>query len=262
MQVKVLSDLHLEFGPIDSGSGDVLILAGDICTVNDLADASSEHHGLYISFFEDCVANYNKVFYTLGNHEHYHYDFAKTEAVLKYWLKYYNLDISVLNNDYEEYNGWVFYGSTMWANFRNMNLTEMKNCERGMNDYHIVTNNGKPLTTIDTFAEHKYAVEKMERVIKSLGDNVFVFTHHAPSFQSMTDAYRSDDVKGAYATDLEHLIEDNPNIRYWAHGHVHESNNYMVGGCNVISNPRGYYQYGENPDFNIDFNIQLTEVSE
>ena len=123
-------------------------------------------------------------------------------------------------------------------------------------------NGNKPLTPVDTFAEHKYTVEKMERVMKTLGPNVFVFTHHAPSFQSMTDSYRSDDVKGAYATNMEEFIENNPNIRYWAHGHVHETNDYMVGECNVISNPRGYYQCGENPDFNVNFNVNLTEVSE
>ncbi len=261
MRVKVLSDLHLEFGPIDPGSGEVLILAGDICTVNELAQQDSELHLMYLAFFEACVANYDKVFYTLGNHEHYNYDFARTEEELKYWLKYYNLDISVLNNEHEEYKGWVFYGSTMWTNFKNMNFTEMERCEVGMNDYRIVTNGDKLLRPIDTFAVHKYAVERMERVIPTLGDNVFVFTHHAPSFESMTDAYRSDDVKGAYATDMNEFIQNNPNIKYWAHGHVHETNNYTVGECNVISNPRGYYQHGENPDFNIEFNLNLMEVS-
>ena len=36
MKVRLLSDVHLEFGDMDPGSGDVLVLAGDICTAGDL----------------------------------------------------------------------------------------------------------------------------------------------------------------------------------------------------------------------------------
>jgi hypothetical protein len=26
----------------------------------------------------------------------------------------------------------------------------------------------------------------------------------------------------------------------WVHGHVHAKNDYIVGNCRVVSNPRGY----------------------
>ena len=42
MNIKVLSDLHLEFQKpdfdLDPGSGDVLVLAGDICTAIDFEE--------------------------------------------------------------------------------------------------------------------------------------------------------------------------------------------------------------------------------
>ena len=34
MLVRIMSDLHLEFGQFDPGEGDVLILPGDICTAS------------------------------------------------------------------------------------------------------------------------------------------------------------------------------------------------------------------------------------
>ena len=36
MKIKVLSDIHLEFGGFDAGKGDVLILAGDIVNVSEI----------------------------------------------------------------------------------------------------------------------------------------------------------------------------------------------------------------------------------
>ena len=43
MKIKLLSDVHLEFGDFDPGTGDVLILAGDVCTAE--------------SFVRGCEAN-------------------------------------------------------------------------------------------------------------------------------------------------------------------------------------------------------------
>ncbi len=257
MKVKVLSDLHLEFGDIDPGKGEVLILAGDICTVNELSHLDNEYRDRYLHFFEKCCANYDKVFYTMGNHEHYNFDFTQTEAELRYWLHWLPDNITLLNNEFKIYKGWAFFGSTFWTNFNNLDVDVMENCKYGMNDYRIVTHDTRILEPLDTFGENKLALSKLEEALSIMGENVFVFTHHAPSYQSMTNEYRADDVKGAYANHMEEFIENNPSIKYWAHGHVHESNNYMVGGCNVISNPRGYYPDGENPNFNNNMEIEL-----
>ena len=66
--MRLFSDLHLEFDneneDFDPGTGDVLVLAGDVCVVR---DCNNRIH----KFFQKCVEGYNQVFYVLGNHEHY-----------------------------------------------------------------------------------------------------------------------------------------------------------------------------------------------
>ena len=69
MKITVLSDVHLEFGNFDPGSGDVLVLAGDICTASSFVFRGEEEYAKrYLDFFTKCVENYNKVFYVMGNH--------------------------------------------------------------------------------------------------------------------------------------------------------------------------------------------------
>ena len=248
MKVRLLSDLHLEFGPFHPGFGDVLILSGDICVVED--------YKRYHKFFQQCVEGYNKVFYTLGNHEYYSGKWESTEKKLRSKLP---AGITLLNNQSEFYNGWHFVGAPLWANFKGANSAEMSICEKGMSDYHVITKRGRPIKPMDTLTEHMDTVEWLGKCIPSLIGPVFVFTHHAPSMKSVANNYRSEEVTGAYATDMEHFITQNSNISIWAHGHIHESHNYMVGKCNVISNPRGYDGYELNPNFNPNMNIDLCD---
>jgi hypothetical protein len=56
-----------------------------------------------------------------------------------------------------------------------------------------------------------------------------------------------------YVSDLDDLIFDNPQIKYWSHGHTHESVDYMIGDCRVVCNPRGYYNGYNNEGLNLDF---------
>lgn len=43
-----------------------------------------------------------------------------------------------------------------------------------------------------------------------------------------------------FSVQLEEFIATHPNIKVWAHGHVHTANNYKIGNYQVISNSRGY----------------------
>ena len=250
MKVRVLSDLHLEFDASDNqfhpGFGDVLVLSGDICVVRD--------YHRYHKFFEQCVEGYNKVFYTLGNHEYYNGKWETTEQQLRRQLP---AGITLMNNQSEFYKGWHFVGAPLWANFKGANAAEMSICEQGMSDYHVITKRGRAIKPMDTLTEHMDTRDWLEKCIPNLRGNVFVFTHHAPSMQSVANNYRSAEVTGAYATDMEYFITQNPNIKYWSHGHIHESHSYMVGECNVVSNPRGYCGHGENPGFNPDMELEL-----
>jgi hypothetical protein len=50
-------------------------------------------------------------------------------------------------------------------------------------------------------------------------------------------------MNGGYASDLSEFILDNPEIKFWTHGHMHDPSDYMIGDCRVICNPRGYVGY-------------------
>ena len=73
---------------------------------------------------------------------------------------------------------------------------------------------------------------------------VVVVTHHSPSKLSTHPRYKHDTImNGAYSSDLDDFILDNPQIKYWTHGHTHETFRYNIGTCEVICNPRGYAGY-------------------
>ena len=50
---------------------------------------------------------------------------------------------------------------------------------------------------------------------------------------------------------------DNPNMKLWIHGHVHNNFDYMIGDTRVICNPRGYEMYQENFEFKPDFEVDI-----
>jgi hypothetical protein len=72
-------------------------------------------------------------------------------------------------------------------------------------------------------------------------DKVVVVSHHAPTVLSVDPAYKDDHLmNGAYYSDLSELIMDNPQIKTWCHGHMHNFTDYMMGSTRVLANPRGY----------------------
>ena len=89
-----------------------------------------------------------------------------------------------------------------------------------------------------------------------------VMTHHSPSMKSVHPKFGVDALNYAFSnTRLEDFIMDNPNIKYWVHGHTHDSHDYMIGECRVVCNPRGYARqgsvFGENKNFNIDLTLEI-----
>ena len=194
----------------------------------------------------------------MGNHEYYHGDWNKVEYQLLTQLP---AGITLLNNQTEFYGGWHFVGAPLWASFDGANEAVMHRCQQAMSDYHVITNGKPSLKPSDTLGEHMDTVEWLQRCVPTLKGPVFMFTHHAPSKQSTQDNYRCEHFDGAYATDLEEFIRNNPNIKVWCHGHIHEARNYRVGDCNIISNPRGYVDYetaiGFDPKMEIDLQNYL-----
>jgi predicted phosphohydrolase len=254
MNIQFLSDLHLDVsGFLDLPGGDVLILAGDICEAKALR---SEFHqtktidrepGAFpcYDFFYSVLPKYKKVFMVMGNHEHYHGKFWKTKTELMSMLP---PNVTLLENESEEYEGVLFVGATLWTDMNKgdpLTLASMKNY---MNDYRVITyhypqyNAYHKMRPEDTVKMH---IES-RRYIKQQAENnpekpIVVITHMGPTHMSINEKFRHEPISnGAYVSDLSNLILDNPNIKVWVHGHVHDPVDYMIGDTRVLCNPRGY----------------------
>ena len=212
--------------------GDVLILAGDICIPTE--------YDRYEEFFNQLSERYEKIFYVMGNHEQYQSMWGQAEKILRERLPD---NIRLLQNQSEYYRGVHFVGATMWTDFNN-DKQKMEDARSYMNDYHSCYG----LTPEITKEENENTITWFNQCIPMLKmAPIVMITHHAPSYQSVQGRYLNS--KEAYANNLEDFIQKNPGITHWIHGHIHHTNDYKVGDCRILSNPRGYEGFEMNPDF-------------
>ena len=259
-KIRVVSDLHLEccehgHGVPDLGSGDILVLGGDILNARHLK-ANGPLRKVYSEFLEKCAANFGKVLYVAGNHEPYGYNYEGMWDTLRASLP---SNVRLMEDETAEIDGWVFIGSTLWTDFRNENALEMMEAGQCMNDYKVVriTSNFRKMNPDDTLGFHRRSKAYIASELERLGGDakVWILTHHAPSYQSVAAVYRTNGIaNGAYVSDLDEFILAHPQIKFWSHGHTHTSFDYNVGEhCRVVCNPRGYYNGYNNADLNLDF---------
>lgn len=264
MKVKIVSDLHLEFGvDFDPGEGDLLILAGDtVCAKNLGENPSASIHGkLYLKFFERASKQFGRVLMVMGNHEHYGCSVDKTYDRIVRWLP---KNITLLNDHTVKIEDWIFVGSTLWTDCNNADPITFSQLNVGMSDFHICRkNNGEfKFRSEDAYNMHKISRQYIEHVAKENGPDskIFVITHHAPHEKSVDEKYKYDHtMNGGYRSNLFDLIYDHPQIKYWVHGHMHNSSDYIVAETRVIANPRGYpnHQRFENLMFDPKLTIEI-----
>lgn len=295
MKIAVASDLHLEFGDINiqnTDSADVLILSGDICVAADIGrpdphnfldDARSNR---IVDFFKRCSFQFPHVIYVLGNHEHYHGDFANTYTKIKSMLESNMLsNVYLLEREIKEIDGVTFIGGTLWTDMNNGDQLTLYHMRSMMNDFRCVENshrvvnykayeqiNGvdnreRPIfktrtakfSPEDAFEEHIKMKGYIQQIVAGKADQKFVVVgHHAPSPLSIHPQYANDTVmNGGYSSDLNEFILDHPQIRLWTHGHTHHNFDYMIGSTRIVCNPRGYINYETQAD---TWTLQTVEV--
>lgn len=256
MKVKILSDIHLEHfvacQTLPVGIGDVLVLAGDILCAKNLTK-NGYLKEVYLQFLNECSKNYDKVLYVKGNHEFYGYNYEGTKKKI---IEYLPSNVHLLDNDTITIGNWNFIGFTFWTDFRCENALEMMEAECNMNDYNSIRigSNYRKLRADDTLKFHKESKEYLLNQLKVIQDNVFVISHHAPSYQSVPQEFKKH-ANGAYCSNLDDLILNHPQIKYWCHGHTHTPFDYNIGNCRVICNPHGYP--GQNTGYNSDLYIEI-----
>ena len=263
-KIRIVSDLHIEFDrhanleyrldTLDTDKETILVLAGDVCVTEKIK------HFRY--FFEDVNDRFYAVVYILGNHEYYRGNYPTVPEKTINGLQ--GLDnIYFLNDSHIYIDGILFIGGTLWTDMGGGDPICCFDAQRYMNDYKLIRTGTaaepwkmkfRPAHSIDA---HRITKKYIFEVLKEENaDKVVVVTHHAPSSQSIDQRYKLDSQNPAYFSNLDDGILDN-HINLWVHGHMHSSNDYMIGETRVINNPRGYLGSGLNPDYNNTLTIDV-----
>jgi Icc-related predicted phosphoesterase len=270
MRIAITSDVHLEFGDLDltnDENADVLILGGDIFIADELNGFNKVESGLvvtatqsvraraerYVNFVTRCAERFKHVILIMGNHEHYHGDFAKSANIIRSTFgDLHNLHF--LDKEWRIINGVLFYGGTLWTDMNGEDPNTMHRIRFMMNDFNCVKNiteDGKTVFMPEDAVEDHFAFRRGLDEVLALHPNLptVVVGHHAPSKASTHPRYKNEIVmNGAYSSNLDNFILDRREIKLWTHGHTHEDFDYMIGTTRIVCNPRGYINYEEKAD--------------
>ena len=155
MKIAICSDLHLEFGDINlqnTENADVLILGGDICVAADIGrpDPNNFMEGArsnrITDFFKRCSFQFPHVIYIMGNHEHYHGDFATSGNKIKSMLESNMLsNVYLLDKESKKIDDVTFIGGTLWTDMNEHNEMTMQHVSHRMNDFRCVDNSARVL---------------------------------------------------------------------------------------------------------------------
>lgn len=244
VKITYMSDIHLEFGILDISKiecGDILILAGDISIHEEIT------REVELQWFAELKKKFLHILYIAGNHEFYGGDILETRDKIDQHLV--DCRFIHLQDKSITFDNITFHGATLWTNFNMGNPLNMIEAKYGMNDFMLISsdNYSKKLTPEYVYEEHKKSMAILEENVKE-GD--VIFTHHAPSFNSISVKYKNDKLTSAFASDYSRFIIDKK-PSFWIHGHVHHNNDYKIGQTNILSNPRGYVNE-KNEKFDIN----------
>jgi Icc-related predicted phosphoesterase len=156
MKIAICSDLHLEFGDINlqnTDNADVLILGGDICVASDLGrpDDNNIFEGArssrIVDFFKRCSFQFPHVILIMGNHEHYHGDFATSANKIKSMLESNMLsNVYLLDKEIKTIDDVTFVGGTLWTDMNKNDEMTKFHVSRRMNDFQCVKNGARMVT--------------------------------------------------------------------------------------------------------------------
>lgn len=247
MKLWLLSDLHVDVNrryplalPSPRPEHDAVVIAGDIC------------HGLdeAVWFIAGDELNAKPVIFVAGNHEFYGFDrHAELATGRAEAAKLAN--IHVLERDSIEIGEVTFLGCTLWTDYKYAGVREqaraMHMASQRLNDHRLIANGRRVWTPQDALEEHEASRAWLEGQLEAPCERPkVVVTHHGPSRMSVGPSYRDDLLTAAFASNLDHLVGK---ATLWVHGHMHAPADYMLGGCRVVANPRGYAGIKEDRAF-------------
>ena len=139
-------------------------------------------------------------------------------------------------NDWEDLDwSWdkdrLILASTLWTNFGEDPLSEW-DATRCINDFRLI----KGEMIDKKMKEHYYTTCGY---IDEFKPEIMV-THFAPVLQAIHPRYYNSTVNRYFVNDMQHVIDRNPQIKYWFFGHVHDNWDFQINNCRFIAHPCGY----------------------
>jgi len=252
MKIQLASDLHLELlvkqfprtRVIEpSPEAGLLVLAGDV-------------HGATKAI--DVFGHWPvPVLYVAGNHEFYSERWEATRVAIREAAA--GTSVRFLDNDALELGGVRFLGCTLWTDFNLPGASQnewMQEVGRGLNDYLVIRTQRGRVRPHQTLEDHERSRAWLEaELAKPFDGMAVVVSHHAPHRKSI-HPHACDPLNAGFVSDLTPLLHG---ADLWLHGHVHDSVDYEVAGCRVVSNPAGYVltSFGKSADMRLEFENQL-----
>lgn len=250
MRIQIISDLHLEFDNNFniSKNADYIALCGDIGYPGDNS---------FKKIIKMCSKKFKKVFLISGNHEYYNSDILSTHKKIEKVTSSYDNVFFLNNTIYNISNDCIILGTTLWSYIEDDYKYLI---ETSINDYKLIKKDNRKLTVDDTnklFLENKKWIEDVLKENKH--KKIIVLTHHAPSYKAIPDKYKGHFINQGFVNDLDYLLKDNSNIKYWFFGHTHTSFNFKINQTLCVCNPRGYVRNGtiENLSFQKEISYEI-----
>jgi len=249
VRIHVLSDLHLEFAPVElprSTGADVVVLAGDI---------GPGTRGVELALR---VLTHAPVLYIPGNHEFYGGQINAVPRQMRSITA--GTHVHVLENDAVEIAGVRFLGCCLWTDFAATGDAPLhqQQAAQVMNDYHhIFGDDGKPLQPADTLRRHQQSRAWLQQQLGVPHPGRTVVVTHYPVVRAAFPRWlnKNPTVVSACVNRLETLL--GPPVDLWIHGHTHWGMDQRIHGTRVVSNPRGY-PLRPAPQFDPALTVELT----
>lgn len=236
MRIQLASDLHLELlahaWPQErlvaaAPGADVLVLAGDI----DRGLRAIERFGRWPV----------PVLYVAGNHEFYDQDWEQLRADLRRAAT--GTAVRFLDDDAVTLGGVRFLGCTLWTDYLSAGVPQpeaMRVAEDFLLDHRRIRTRTGLFSAAQALADHRRSRAWLAHELsRACTTPTVVVTHHGPHPASIHPRFAGSLVNGGFVSDLAELVAQ---ADLWLHGHVHDSFDYRVGRCRVVTNPRGYAQ--------------------
>lgn len=261
MELRIFSDLHLEFGdydivPLLGDEERILVLAGDIGT-----PYNTHHREIYVNFIIRACSQFKEVVLVFGNHEYYHGNFQNTKRIFFEGFKEVPINLHLLDNSSWEYGEFVFIGTTLWTSGDKGNPIVGLNWGH-MSDSRLISygeNLGKFSFSL-MVKEHEFSWQYLRPETKKfseLGKRVIWVNHHGISSKSISPQYIGHFLNPFFISpELEDEILDlQPELII--QGHTHESLEYKIEKTLVVCNPRGYFPDQLNKNFKENLVLKL-----